>query len=94
MSCCGKNRNQMQIPAPQADRTDAKQRAVSTGTQATFRSGPKLVVEYRGKGSVRVQGPATGRIYCFSGPGTRMILDPRDRDITRTILGLRIVELG
>ncbi|MGH9383442.1 MAG: hypothetical protein ACRD2N_04040 [Vicinamibacterales bacterium] len=38
-----------------------------------------VVFEYTGTGVGRIQGPVSGRIYRFDGPGARVRVDPRDR---------------
>jgi hypothetical protein len=72
MSCCGKKRANLAVqsilrPEPLV------RRAVSGAQQ-----GNGSVVEYIGPTSLIVRGPASGRIYRFPSPGTRMVVDEKD----------------
>jgi len=50
-----------------------------------------LLTEYRGDGRAAVRGPVSGKTYVFSGPGARVIIDIRDKDLERTVRGLKVV---
>ncbi|HEY5961286.1 MAG TPA: hypothetical protein VIV60_32235 [Polyangiaceae bacterium] len=50
-----------------------------------------VTVEYRGKGPLVVTGPTTNRSYAFTRFGQRVMMDARDRDLTRTFTSLRLI---
>ena len=80
MSCCG------------SQRAALRQNAVSSGGSpaASFRTGP-LEFEYNGGGELRVVGPMTGRVYAFSGSGSRLVVDAADAPSLATVPALRPV---
>jgi hypothetical protein len=51
-----------------------------------------LLTEYRGAGRAAVRGPITGNTYVFSGPGARVMIDIRDKDLERTVRGLKVLQ--
>lgn len=72
MSCCGKKRANLAVqPSPRPE--PLLRRAVPVA-----HPGNGSVVEYVGPSSLIVRGPASGQIYRFPSPGTRMIVDGRD----------------
>jgi hypothetical protein len=55
-------------------------------------AGFSVLAEYRGAGAVVVHGPVSGKRYLFPVTGARVLIDVRDRDIGRTVRGLRLLE--
>lgn len=68
MSCCGKNREKMQSVSVTRPLVEPPMQGVP--------------LEYIGGTAIRVQGPATGRVYVFS-PGAPLAVDRRDSDALR-----------
>lgn len=68
--------------------------APSTNVQrsaARVTAGTPLLAEYRGAGGTVVRGPVTGKTYVFAGLGARVTIDARDKDLGRTVRGLKVV---
>ncbi len=63
MSCCGQNRRRFHHP---------QGRATSTNHSVVY-------FIYRGPTALRVRGPVTGRLYAFTAPGMRLMVDARDQ---------------
>ena len=73
MSCCGKMRQEFMGGMNTAV---AKPNRVATErTERQF----VIVLEYIGDTSLTAIGSMTGRRYHFAGPGSRIVIDPRDR---------------
>jgi hypothetical protein len=45
--------------------------------------------EYVGRSAITAIGPATGRRYCFTAPGARVVVDLRDRHALASVPHLR-----
>jgi hypothetical protein len=55
-------------------------------------AGFTVIAEYRGAGGVVVLGPVSGKRYIFPMTGARVLIDVRDRDLARSVRGLRLLE--
>lgn len=53
--------------------------------------GRRILVEYVGRTALVVTGPYTGELYRFGQPGTRLPVDPRDRQSLLSLPMLRSV---
>jgi hypothetical protein len=52
----------------------------------------EIVFEYTGHAPARIQGPASGQVYRFDGPGARVRVDARDRPGLAALPTLRWVK--
>lgn len=75
--CCGRNK-------PAVARTGASM-SRRAGTNFVPPSGPVSYFEYRGRTGLTVTGPGTGVLYRFPSPGSRVAVDPRDRQALAAI---------
>ena len=53
---------------------------------------PIVVFEYKGRAPMTVAGSHTGRLYRFSGPGARAIVDSRDAARLRAMPRLKAIQ--
>ena len=83
MSCCGQGR-----AAAASGAAAAPVRAAAPSRKPAY--GP-VVLEYVGKTSLTVVGPATQKQYHFSVPGARVSVDGRDSVSMAAIRQLRVV---
>lgn len=75
MSCCGNKRAQFQTqPA-----VDSRQGRPADRPFPRAAPPQKVVFEYNGQPPMVVVGPVSGNRYRFTGSGTRVEVDPRDR---------------
>ncbi|HPS73986.1 MAG TPA: hypothetical protein PLD52_06790 [Bacteroidales bacterium] len=82
MSCCGKKRASFPagppgLPAPFTVRQTARS-PESAGEPGNSRSS-SIFFEYTGKTGMTVWGAISGKRYRFEKPGSRVMIDPRDR---------------
>jgi hypothetical protein len=68
-----------------------KVRSRVTATQADSARPKGFLFEYVGRTSLTIIGPATRTGYCFARPGSRVMVDSRDRASLATIPVLRQV---
>ena len=73
--CCGGKRAAARAAAMSA----AVARPVRATPHAPRSDASEIVFEYIGHGPGRIQGPVSGQIYRFAGPGARVRVDARDR---------------
>jgi hypothetical protein len=82
MSCCGNQRNQLNQnqPGSRINRPAIKQvNSPGTSEPPNVARYSAIFFEYYGKTGMTVWGQSTGKRYRFDGPGSRVIIDPRDR---------------
>ena len=85
--CCGKQRQQMQAPAPV---NSGKERRGSNNYIKPKRYS-HAYFQYLGKTGIIVQGPVSGMRYRFERYGIVTAVDPRDRRSLATVPNLRQV---
>ena len=85
MSCCGKNKVSVTIPAPGNHSAASVSQPPARLSMAIFR--------YDGGTSLTVYG-ATGKRYWFGEPGAEVAVDLRDRAALRKVPVLREVRLA
>lgn len=78
MSCCGKQRNALQLAPSQHQGA------------SQWSSGP-VDFEYVGHGQLTVTGPLTGTIYRFFAPGTRLRVHGSDAPSLVSVPNLKLV---
>jgi len=66
MGCCGNQRAQLRASRPPATRLAAGPLAPPPPVAAPEPERPDVSVEHVGRTSVRVRGPASGRLYTFT----------------------------
>jgi hypothetical protein len=88
MGCCGNRRTQFYATRPSrpTDSPGAKGTVVPTPARQFT-----ICFEYVGQTGLTAIGGATGRRYRFDRPGSRAIVDPRDRPSLATVPNLRQV---
>jgi hypothetical protein len=82
MSCCGNKRNQFNQDqqGSRMNRPDTRQvNSPGDSTPPIVARYSNIFFEYNGKTGMTAWGQATGKRYRFEGPGSRVIIDPRDR---------------
>ncbi|MEJ1961685.1 MAG: hypothetical protein WDO56_09130 [Gammaproteobacteria bacterium] len=62
-----------------------------TATATKASSGGPVLFEYDGKAPLTFFGRKTGIRYYFPGPGARVYVDGRDRDVFEIMSGMRVV---
>jgi hypothetical protein len=87
MSCCGDRRKNFQAATP-SRRPDSPATPTTTATRDRQFT---ICFEYIGRTGLTVIGGATGRQYRFDRPGSRVIVDPRDRPSLATVPHIRQV---
>ncbi len=79
MACCGQNREKAaQSSAPQPTKVSAHPVKAAAPSPSSKPMGVTAKLRYTGMAGVRVQGPASGRIYTFSGAVPEAAVDRRD----------------
>ena len=82
MSCCGKKRASFPAGTPVTPVsftvTEAARSPETAGEPGNSRSS-SIFFEYTGKTGLTVWGAVSGKRYRFDKPGSRVIIDPRDR---------------
>ncbi len=81
MGCCGRTRQQLGSVGPARP---------SNGPRPQRRF--SVTFEYTGGTGMTVVGPVSGRRYRFDGPGSRIVIDLRDRPGLARVPKLREVE--
>lgn len=84
--CCGRGRTTTAVGIPNRIATN---RMVANPAPITPQSGPAF--EYIGRTALTVVGPITGANYRFERPGSRLRVDPRDRQGLLQVPVLRAV---
>ncbi len=84
MACCGQSREKARtveapVVAPRVN-TPAPNVMTAQKRAVPLSSGGSVKLRYTGMTGVRVQGPASGRIYTFSGAAPEALIDRRDVD--------------
>ena len=74
MSCCGQGR----------------QRYHRVATQPSSTHHAIVYFTYYGATALRVRGPVTGRLYAFTAPGMRLMVDARDQRGLLSVPNLRL----
>ncbi len=87
MGCCGNRRTQLYETRP----TRPLGSPLSVGVVETRQRQFVVCFEYRGQTGLTVVGGATGKRYRFDRPGSRVVVDPRDRPSLATVPNLRQV---
>jgi hypothetical protein len=83
MSCCGKKRAILVV------QSSPKPETIVSRPKPTASTGSGSVMEYVGTTSLIVRGPASGVMYRFPRPGTRMVVDGRDAAFLLAIPNLK-----
>ena len=81
MSCCG-NRRQAYAAAPSQHRAKVTSKPLLAAPTNSMRVAASSAAwahfQYRGSSSLKVQNPANGHRYEFTGPGAILLTDPAD----------------
>ena len=87
MSCCGDRRKQFQGTAPNRRPDSLGAARVAAVPERQF----NVCFEYVGQTGLTVIGAVTGRRYRFDRPGSRVIVDARDRPSLAAVPNIRQV---
>ncbi len=87
MGCCGNRRTQLYETRPTRPVGSPSSVATAEMRERQF----VVCFEYCGQTGLTVIGGATGRRYRFEQPGSRVVVDPRDRPSLATVPNLRQV---
>jgi hypothetical protein len=94
MSCCGKKRQQFYSEQQETVKnkyfTDPFNKKEPAGQNF---SATRTVVcfEYTGRTSLTARGAVSGKYYRFEGPGSQVIIDPKDKPSIRQVPHLKQV---
>jgi len=89
MSCCGKKRAQARQPT-QVLKSSKPTSNKSSQPESKYDS--EIYFQYIGKRKLTVVGPNTGKHYRFDGPGTVIVVDPRDKGPLSAVTALKQVK--